>query len=538
MQTIDIINSWKRLCRLNLKAKQMRVLASSFFICLVLNLLGQASKYVNYINPQSARKHLEYLASDELEGREAGEKGQKLAGAYLMQNFMGYGLPPLKGEYFQKFNLRVSSREKIKLVINGDSLSYFNDFIHNSDFDDSSFSDAQAVFVGYGIESEKFNELEGVNVNNKVVFMFEDEPKSKKGKYLANNLDSHSEWGNRNKKVNNLIKKGAKAIIIVKPKLDFFKNANAHFFKSSRMKLATDTFAAKLPILFISEKKADSLFRAGGLETGYSKTKKKISKKGKSLSAELTLKIGLNSEMINNKITSENVLGYVEGGDKKDEFVIVTAHYDHIGQHDGEVFNGADDDGSGTTALLMMAEAFAQAKAAGHGPRRSILFMPVSAEEKGLLGSRYYSENPIVPLKNTIANLNIDMIGRVDERHHDDEGNPNPNYVYIIGSDFLSTDLHKINETQNKLNTSLELDYKYNTISDPNRYYFRSDHYNFAKHNIPCIFYFNGTHKDYHQHTDTVDKIDFMKLSKITELIYYTTWDLANREDRIVLDKE
>ena len=516
----------------------MRIFATLLFICLVFNLCGQANNYVNYINPQSAQKHLEYLASDELEGREAGEKGQKLAGAYLMQNFMGYGLPPINGAYLQKFNLRVSSREKIKLVINGDSLSYFNDFIHNSDFNDLNFSNVQSVFVGYGIESVKYNELATIDVKNKVVFMLENEPLSKKGKYLANELELHSDWNNRIKKVNNLVRKGAKAIIVIKPDLDLFKSSNAHYFKSSRMKLATDTFSSKLPILFISEEKADSLLKVGGLETGYLKIIARIAKRGKPLSKNLTLKIGLKSEMINNKITSENILGYVEGSDKKDEFVIITAHYDHIGKHDGEVFNGADDDGSGTTALLMMANAFAKAKASGNGPRRSILFMPVSAEEKGLLGSRYYSENPIVPLEMTIANLNIDMIGRVDERHFDLAGNPNPNYVYIIGSDFLSNDLHNINEQQNKLHTNLELDYEYNDISDPNRYYFRSDHYNFAKHDIPCIFYFNGIHDDYHQHTDTVDKIDFIKLVKITKLIYFTAWDLANREDRIVLNKK
>jgi len=304
------------------------------------------------------------------------------------------------------------------------------------------------------------------------------------------------------------------------------------------MKLATDSFSMKLPMLFISEEKMDSLLKVGGVELGFTKTERKISKKGKPLSENLSLNISLNSSMINDKIKSENVLGFIEGTDKKDEIVIVTAHYDHIGIHHDLIFNGADDDGSGTTALLMMAEAFAKAKAAGNGPRRSVLFMPVSAEEKGLLGSRYYSENPIFPLDSTVANLNIDMIGRVDKRHHDKDGNPDPNYVYIIGSDFLSSELHAINEQQNNMHTNLSLDYKFNTTTDPNRYYYRSDHYNFAKHNIPCIFYFNGVHEDYHQHTDTVDKIDFMKLSKITRLIYYTAWDLANRKDRIVVDKE
>jgi len=536
MQTIVIINSYKVFYRVIFQANRMRLYIIFLFVFSSLNLLSQADKYVHFINPQTARKHLEYLASNELEGREAGKKGQKLAGAYLMQNFLSYGLPPIKGEYFQRFNLRVSSPKKIILQVNGDTLTYFNDFLHNSDFPDSNFQNAQSVFVGYGIESEKFNELKSVDVENKVVFMLEGSPKFKKGKFTPSAMESIALWSDRDRKVQNLVDKKAKAIIIVNSKINLLKRSYAHSFKSSRMVLATDSFTTKVPLLFISEEKADSLFKLGGSITGYKKTKSKIAKKGIPLSVELSLKIGIQSNIINTKISSENVLGYIEGSDKKEELIVVTAHYDHIGKHDGKIFNGADDDASGTTALLMMAKAFAKAKEDGNGPRRSILFMPVSAEEKGLLGSRYYSENPIFPLKNTVANLNIDMIGRVDQPHHDNKGIPNPDYVYIIGSDFLSKELHQINENQNKTYTNLELDYTFNSLDDPNRFFQRSDHYNFAKHMIPVIFYFNGTHEDYHKHTDTVDKIDFIKLSKITKLVYYTAWELSNRENRIELD--
>ncbi len=539
MQTLVVLHSYRGSCPLKFKKSRMRILFTIISCALfVTNLFAQADKYVNYINPQTARTHLEYLASDELEGREAGEKGQKIAGAYLMQQFSGYGLPPLKGEYFQRFNLRVTNPEKIKLSVNGDTLYYFNDFIHNSDFNDVNGENLETVFIGYGIEDERYNDFANVDVKGRVVLMVNGEPRNKKGKYIVSNSSKHSEWSNRDKKVKNLVSKGVKAIILVNPSVEMYKSSYAHAFKTTKMKLATDEFGIDVPLLFVSEEKADSLLKVGGLTSGLKKTVKKISRKGKSLSAVLNLKIGIHSQMINDKVTSENVLGFVEGTDKKDEFVIVTAHYDHIGTHDDKIFNGADDDGSGTTALLMMAEAFAKAKEEGKGPRRSILFMPVSAEEKGLLGSRYYSENPIIPLENTVADLNIDMIGRVDEAHHDANGDPNPNYVYIIGSNFLSTELHEINEKQNKLHTHLDLDYTFNSKNDPNHFYQRSDHYNFAKHDIPVIFYFNGTHEDYHQHTDTVDKIDFNKLSKITKLVYYTAWDLANREERIVVDKK
>ena len=231
-------------------------------------------------------------------------------------------------------------------------------------------------------------------------------------------------------------------------------------------------------------------------------------------------------------VKGENVLGYIEGKDLKDELIIITAHYDHLGKHDTLLFNGADDNGSGTAAVMEIAEAFMIAKKEGKGPRRSVLIMPVSGEEKGLLGSKHYTENPIYPLENTVANLNIDMIGRIDYYHD------TSNYIYLIGSDMLSKELHNISEKINKKYIGLNLDYTFNSEEDPNRYYYRSDHYNFAKNNIPVIFYFNGLHDDYHKTTDTVEKIDFKKIETITRLVFLTAWELANREERIKLDKK
>ncbi|MFV0566702.1 MAG: M28 family metallopeptidase [Flavobacteriaceae bacterium] len=229
---------------------------------------------------------------------------------------------------------------------------------------------------------------------------------------------------------------------------------------------------------------------------------------------------------------SENVLAYIKGSEKQDEVLVISAHLDHVGTKDGEVYNGADDDGSGTVAILAMAKAFKKAADEGQGPKRSILFLHVTGEEIGLFGSRYYTDaDPVFPLENTIANLNIDMIGRVDDKHEDDR-----NYVYLIGSDKLSTELHDISEKVNKTYYNINLDYTYNDDNDPNRFYYRSDHYNFAKNNIPVIFYFNGTHDDYHQPTDTPDKIEYDLLEIRTRLIFSTAWELANRDKRVVLD--
>lgn len=230
---------------------------------------------------------------------------------------------------------------------------------------------------------------------------------------------------------------------------------------------------------------------------------------------------------------SENVLAFIEGSELPQEILVISSHYDHVGMdEEGNVFNGADDDGSGTVAILEIAEAFKKAKEDGYGPKRSILFLNVTGEEKGLVGSKFYTDNPVFPLANTVANLNIDMIGRI--------GNDMENagdYVYLIGSDKLSTELHDLSEAVNKEYLNMNLDYTYNDENDPNRFYYRSDHYNFAKNNIPIIFYFNGVHADYHKITDTPDKIEYDLLSKRAKLVFLTAWEVANRETRPFVDK-
>ncbi|OYX84389.1 MAG: peptidase M28 [Flavobacteriales bacterium 32-34-25] len=241
----------------------------------------------------------------------------------------------------------------------------------------------------------------------------------------------------------------------------------------------------------------------------------------------------LNAKRNEKLADSENIWAYIEGSEKPDEIIVISAHYDHVGTKNDAIFNGADDDASGTVALLEMAQAFQLAKKEGHGPKRSILLLHVTAEEHGLHGSRYYTENPLFPLKNTVANINIDMIGRRDEIH------PNTNnYVYLIGADRLSSELHQICTAVNEKYVHLDLDFRFNALNDPNNFYRRSDHYNFAKNNIPSVFIFNGVHADYHRKTDTADKIEYDALTKRTQLAFNIAWELANRENRIVVDKK
>lgn len=231
--------------------------------------------------------------------------------------------------------------------------------------------------------------------------------------------------------------------------------------------------------------------------------------------------------------SSENVVAYIKGSKYPEETLIISGHYDHLGVEDDHIHFGADDNGSGTVAMLEIAKAFKTAQNNGFNPKRSILFLHLTAEEIGLQGSYYYTQNPLFDLNKTFANLNIDMIGRVDDRHIS-----NPNYIYLIGTDRISKSLHFVSEKVNKSTTNLQLDYKYNDKDDPNRYYSRSDHYNFAQHNIPVIFYFNGTHADYHKPTDTADKINYPLLEKRAKLIFSTAWHLANMDGALIKNED
>ena len=245
------------------------------------------------------------------------------------------------------------------------------------------------------------------------------------------------------------------------------------------------------------------------------------------------LTLALDAEYATETVMSENVAALVEGSDLRDEVVVVSAHLDHVGD-DGEgedaIYNGADDDGSGTVSILEIAEAFQLAKEAGHGPRRSILFLHVSGEEKGLLGSEYYADRePLLPIENTVTNLNIDMIGRYDP----ERGFDTTDYVYIIGGDLISQDLSDWNAAVNEATgTDLFLSDRFNSPDDPNQFFRRSDHWNFGKYDVPFIFYFTGTHEDYHGVGDEPEKIDYDRLAEISRLIFGTAWEVANRDER------
>ena len=371
---------------------------------------------------------------------------------------------------------------------------------------------------------KRYSDYDNLEVEGKIVLIKQGEPKNAEGNFVTSGSTEDTKWSTGRQETSSkrdaAKERGVKTLLFLNPDMltqygSYYKQMQAGG-GSSRISLKSNT--PEMVSILIGTALAETIY-----------PEINAAEDSKMLTTDLKIDIDSRSE----EVSSENVLAYIKGSEKPDEVLVISAHLDHEGIKNGLVYNGADDDGSGTIAILEIAEAFKEAEKEGNGPKRSILFLHVTGEEKGLLGSRHYSDNdPIFPLKNTIADLNIDMIGRTDPKREGDR-----NYIYLIGSDKLSTELHNISEEQNLKYTNITLDYKYNDENDPNRFYYRSDHYNFAKNNIPVIFYFNGTHADYHQPSDTPDKIQYDLLANRTKLVFYTAWELANRAERIVADK-
>ena len=468
------------------------------FIFILLPLATSAqnpAKWAKNIDITDLRTHLSILTADSLQGRETGSKGQKRAAAYLAKQFRSFGLSPVvtsttDTSYFQEFQLEKSEWHRISIQVHDSSFDNLEEIVYFSQKETLGMELRQALYV------KNLEQAKQLNIAGKII-VFE------------NGADSNAiiDFGKENDVDGYIIIMSAPATFIR------FRRQFQNFFRPS-LGFKTDDEGEK--IFMVSPDFAEFLFQdsLSNLKPG------------------LQQEIIINADKIIKKVKTENVLGFLPGTKRPEEVLVISCHYDHLGIINGKIHPGADDNGSGTAAVLEIAQAFAMAKAKGQGPLRSILFLAVSGEEKGLLGSKFYcDQSPVIPLENTIANLNIDMVGRIDQRHKND-----PDYLYLIGSDRISMDLHKLSERVNNASVQLNLDYTYNSPEDPNRFYYRSDHYNFAKNNIPVIFYFNGTHEDYHQATDTIEKIEFDLLQKRTELIFYTAWEILNREERLRSD--
>lgn len=487
---------------------------------------GDPTKYAKLITAEDAKKHLSIIASDAFEGRETGKPGADKAAHYIEAEFKRLGLQgPVNGSYFLDIPL-VENKLNVTFSVNGQELVNGKDFFAGRGSFDKTINASDIVFVGYGTDAEIGN----TDLSGKVLLLVnEDKPETGKTPNTAYRLSAA-----RMQVVKNLQSKNPALILAVNADVPNLLQRMGGTIMSGRLSIKPD--AAKpvsanqlAPTLNIAPDLADQLLKPSG--KSYADLKS-----GSAQTVKADIKATFHTEQ--KEVKAVDVLGYMPGTDLKDEVLVFSAHYDHLGLNPkgpDKVYNGADDDGSGTTGVLEIARAFSQAKKDGHGPRRSILFLGNVGEEKGLLGSEYYTDHPVFPLANTIADLNIDMIGRVGEEYI---GKPDSaNYVYTIGSAMLSKELHQINEDANNKYTHLDQDYKYDDPNDPNRFYYRSDHYNFAKHGVPIIFYFNGVHADYHQVTDEVSKINFPLLAKRAQLVFYTGWELANRDKKPVVDQ-
>lgn len=503
------------------------------------NVVDWSLPYADLVTADRLRTHLSILASDDYEGRETGQKGQHLAAAYVAAQLQAAGLagpgPDAGDPYLQKFQLEsIAWARGATLQVGSARYQWPNDFYGRGSAGFDQETELRPVFVGFGIEQAGYSDYQGLDVAGKDVLILQGEPTTASGKPLLSPDGSYTRWGRDDRaKLAAALQHGVRSILFV----DFRPNGN---FEKMAARLAPALTQPSLALAGQATQRPPVFYLAPAvgykiLNTNAAAAAKYLaqtSTKGQPLATPFkTGPLKIRAPKTRTPIGTENALGFVEGSDKKDEILVVSAHHDHLGIIDGKVFNGADDDGSGTSALINLAEAFAQAKKDGHGPRRSILFLSVTGEEKGLFGSEYYAAHPVFPLASTVADLNVDMIGRTDPAH---EGKPD--YVYVIGSDKLASQLKAVVEAENQQYTRLDLNYKYDDPADPNRFYYRSDHYNFAVNKVPVAFFFNGVHADYHQATDKIDKIQFDKMEARARLVFHTAWALANRETRILVD--
>lgn len=477
-------------------------------------------KFSETITDQDLREHLFILAGKEMEGRETATEGQKKAAAYIEKFFRTNGLKPgNKDSYQQIYNVYRDSMISSTLMVNNNEFQINKDYqpiLQLSRTSGSYFS--EVVFAGHGIVDSAYDDYGNMDVKGKAVLIMDGAPANfkttKRGFRAPNGLYGKIAAANA---------KGAAAVLIV----------GGGFPRQAMPPLGNmyiDLYSAQqgANIYTISAKLAESIVGAGWADMVQQGKQNKL--EPKVVKANTLLELNKSVK----RLESSNVLGYIEGSDKTDEWLIITAHYDHLGKRGDVIYYGADDDGSGTVGVLEIAQAFAEAKKAGKGPRRNVMIMTVSGEEKGLWGSDYFAKNPTIPLDKLTADLNIDMIGRVDtERKSADT----LNYVYVVGDDKLSSELKPLSEAANKKSVKMMLDYKFNDPNDPEQIYYRSDHFNFAKNGVPVIFYYDGMLKaDYHKPTDTPDKINYPLMKKRAQLVFNTAWDMANRDNMIKRD--
>ena len=502
------------------------------------------------IRAQDLRSALYFLASDEMQGREVNTLFNKITSGYLAHRFELMGLEPvLNDSYYQYFYLvqgELSEGNRLEISRSHSALSTVA-ILHENYFPSTLSANARItaplVFAGYGISASEYqyDDYEGLDVAGKIAVVLEGEPNARDPESRFEGLlDTH--YSQELGKILNAQAHGAVGLIIAHSSLhrprnrSFSRRARSVWPENSeraRYNLEVWTDRVKIPVLHVSEGFARILLQDSSLKLN--DIQRKIDEEYRSQGFPLSeSEATLETAVVRSRTQIRNVLAYVPGSDPdlKDEWVVVSAHFDHVGSHDGEIFNGADDDASGTVALLEMAEAFALAD---EKPRRSVLFAAWNAEERGLLGSWYYTLQPPYPLEKTVALFQMDMIGRNEEVPDPDSPRfrglekqsaaENTNSLHLLGYS-RSQDLQKLVTEQNQ---RIGLDLKLQYDQNPSNLLRRSDNWPFLVSNVPALFFHTGLHPDYHRPTDTADKINYAKLEKVTRLIFLCTWEAADR---------
>jgi Zn-dependent M28 family amino/carboxypeptidase len=497
----------------------------------------------DYINVEQLKDYLTFVASDEMEGRDTPSRGLDTTAKYLASQLSRWGIKPAgdNGTYYQRIAMKRNKIDPLqtRVEINGQSFAFGDDFL--TSFSAGSVT-APLVYASHGwvFKAKNIDPYQAVDVKDKIVVVTGAPPKDIGQKDFSGKQGE--DWDFPTSAAQ---KRGAKAVIQL---AGFQTLANWNQTRQAALERGSavvEKFQTQnnpqIPSLTATPRLVNALFQGEqqNAATIFNRAAANDSAEPFELKPEkkVSIQIGVKSE----PATTQNVIGVFEGSDPvlKNEYVAIGAHYDHVGignpVNGDAIYNGADDDGSGTVAVLAMAEAFAK----GTRPKRSILFIWHAGEEKGLWGSRYFTDYPTIPLSQIVADLNIDMIGRT-KKENDVQANqplPKPGEVFLIGPTMMSKELKEISEAVNKSYLNLTFDYHYDDIKHPDQFFFRSDHYNYARKGIPIIFYMDGEHEDYHRPSDHADKIDYQNMEKISRTIFATAWELANRATRPKVDQ-
>ncbi len=491
------------------------------------------------ITMEGLKSDLTIIASDEFEGRETGEEGIRKATDYITKRYEAMGLTPVgdNGTFEQSYDLNSPVVDGYNFILTDSEGNYVSETSLNKqekgDFvpliGGSDNVSGKIIFAGLGMSNDEANHLPEVVADKWIMIILDRE--------LTNQSAIRS-----------LLNRGAAGVLLV---MDH--NEPEGFMTSAEQVQSRLGRGGSLSLAYlqgrsgstpawnrINPELAAQLLEKESVEELAQMGIDIKANPGAFIPGELEFTLSHKAMVEQNLVKASNIVAFLEGSDPdlKDEVVVLSSHHDHVGigrpDSTGDtIYNGADDDGSGTVGLLNTAQAMVAAAKAGAGPRRSVLFLHVSGEEKGLLGSRYYSDHPIYPIKNTVANVNVDMIGRVDKEHEE-----NKDYIYIIGGEIISSGLDSLLRRANEATVNLDLSKRYNDLEDPNQFYRRSDHWNFGRLGVPFIFFFNGVHADYHRPSDSIEKIEWEAITKRTQLIFTTTAMIANSEQRPEVDNQ